>query len=66
LTARQTARGIGIRLAILVIGLLFLGFWLLSFAFKIAGALVHLFLWIGLLLVIAGAVAVLVHKIRRR
>lgn len=66
MTAGDTARGVGLRLAVLVIGLLLVGVWVLSLAFKIAGAFVHLFLWIGLLLIVAGAIALLVRKIRRR
>ncbi|MEA2489430.1 MAG: hypothetical protein QOH21_1222 [Acidobacteriota bacterium] len=66
MTAGRTARGMGLRLAVLLIGLLFLGFWVLSLAFKMAFAFLHFFLWIGLILAAAGAIAVLVHKIRRR
>ena len=58
-----TARGIGIRLVILIIGAILVGFWLLSLAFKVAFAAVHFVLWIGLILLIVGAIAVIHHKI---
>ena len=64
--ARSTARGIGIRALILVAGLLILGLWVVSLAFKLAGAAIHLLLWIGLILVAAGVVAVVLHRFRRR
>lgn len=58
-----TARGIGIRLIILIIGALLIGFWLIGLAFKMAFAAVHLVLWIGLILLVIGAILVLKHKI---
>jgi hypothetical protein len=66
MTAGGTARGIGLRLAVLIAGLLLVGFWILSLAFKIAGAFIHFFLWIGLVLIVIGAIAVIAHKVRRR
>jgi hypothetical protein len=66
MNARSTARGIGIRALILVAGLLILGLWIASLAFKLAGAAIHLLLWVGLILIVAGAVAVVLHRIRRR
>jgi hypothetical protein len=66
MTARQTARGIGIRALILIAGIVLVGFWLISLAFKIAGAAIHLLLWIGLILVVAGAVAVVARRVKRR
>ena len=64
--ARSTARGIGARALILVAGLVIVGLWFVSLAFKLAGAAIHLLLWIGLILVAAGVVAVVLHRLRRR
>ena len=66
MTVRDTARGIGIRAVILLLGLALLGFWLLSLALKIAGAVIHLLLWGGLILIAAGVIAVAMHRFRRR
>lgn len=66
MTVRQTARGMGIRALILLAGLVLVGFWVLSLAFKIAGAAIHLVLWLGLILVVVGAIAVLANRIKRR
>lgn len=66
MTARTTARGIGLRALLLIIGILLIGGWLLSLAFKIAGAAIHLLLWIGLILIVAGAIAVVMNKFKRR
>jgi hypothetical protein len=65
MTVRQTARGIGLRAVILVIGIVLIGLWAVSLAFKVVGAAIHLVLWLGLALIVAGAVAMLWHKIRR-
>ena len=65
MTVRQTARGIGLRALILLIGIVLVGAWLVSLAFKIAGAAIHLLLWVGLALVVVGAFVVLRHKMRR-
>ena len=61
-----TARGIGIRLAILIIGVVLLGIWIVSLAFKVAFAAIHLVLWLGLILFVVGLIAVLIHKLKRR
>lgn len=66
MTVRTTARGIGIRALILLAGVVLVGIWLLSLAFKIAGAAIHLLLWIGLILIVAAALAVVVQRFRRR
>lgn len=66
MTARDTARGIGLRALILIVGIVLVGAWLLSLALKIAGAAIHLLLWIGLILIVAGIVAVVVQRVRRR
>ena len=66
MTARGTAKGIGIRALILIAGIVLVGIWLLSLALKIAGAAIHLMLWLGLILVVAGAVAVVWNRIKRR
>jgi hypothetical protein len=66
MTVRDTARGIGLRALILVVGIVLAGIWLLSIAFKIAGAAIHLLLWLGLILIVAGAIAIAVHRLRRR
>lgn len=65
MTIRGTARGIGIRALILLAGVVLVGFWLLSLALEIAGAAIQLLLWLGLILVIAGVVAVVWHRLRR-
>lgn len=65
MTLRTTARGIGLRALILVIGLLLIGFWAVSLAFKIVGAAIHLLLWLGLALLVVGAIAIIRHKMRR-
>lgn len=65
MTVRRTARGIGIRALVLLAGVVLVGVWLLSLALKIAGAAIHLLLWLGLILVIAGVIAVVWHRIRR-
>ena len=66
MTVRSTARGIGIRALILIVGLVVLGIWLLSLALKIAGAAIHFILWIGVILVVGGFLAVAWHRFRRR
>lgn len=65
MTVRQTARGIGIRALILVIGIVLIGFWAVSLAFKLVGAAIHLVLWLGLALIVIGAVAWVWAKIKR-
>jgi uncharacterized membrane protein len=65
MTVRQTARGIGFRALILIIGLLLLGFWAVSLAFKLVGAAIHLVLWLALALIVIGAVTMVWHKLRR-
>jgi uncharacterized membrane protein len=65
MTARQTARGIGLRALILLIGILLLGFWAVSLAFKLVGAAIHLVLWLALALIVVGAIMVVRHKMRR-
>jgi hypothetical protein len=65
MTVRNTARGIGIRAIILLAGIVLVGIWLLSLALKIAGAAIHLLLWIGLILIVAGAIAFVVRRFRR-
>jgi hypothetical protein len=66
MTVRDTARGIGIRALLLIIGIVIVGIWLLSLAFKIAGAAIHLMLWVGVILIVAGAIAYAVHRFKRR
>jgi len=65
MTARDTAKGIGIRALILLAGIVLIGVWLVSLALKIAGAAIHLMLWLGLILVVAGTFAVMWHRIKR-
>jgi len=65
MTVRTTARGIGIRALILVIGIILIGVWLVSLALKIAGAAIHLLLWIGLILIVAGVIAMVMRRFRR-
>jgi hypothetical protein len=66
MTARDTARGIGIRALVLLAGIVLVGIWLLSLALKIAGAAIHLLLWLGLILIVAGVVAMAMRRLRRR
>jgi hypothetical protein len=66
MTARKTARGIGVRAAVLLAGLLLVGFWLVSLAFKIAGAAIQLLLWAGLAVIVAGLVLMVAAKLRRK
>ena len=62
----RTLRGIGIRALLLIIGVVLVGFWLLSLAMKIAGAAIHFLLIVGLLLVVAGAFSYVAHRFKRR
>lgn len=62
----RTARGIGIRALILIVGIILVGVWLVSLALKIAGAAIHLLLILGLLLVVAGVVSHFARRIKRR
>jgi len=61
-TYRQTARGVGIRAFILLLGVVLIGAWL---AFKIVGAAIHLLLWIGVILVAVGVIAAVARRVRR-
>lgn len=65
MTFRQTARGIGLRALVLVIGLVLLGVWAVSFAFDVIGAAIQLVLWLALALIVIGGIAVVRHKMRR-
>lgn len=65
MTVPQTAKGIGIRALILVAGVLIAGVLLLWFAFKIAGAAIHLMVWLVVALIVAGAIAVFARRFRR-
>jgi hypothetical protein len=62
MTFRQTARGIGIRALVLVVGLVLIGAWIV---FEMIGAALQLLLWIGIALVVVGAFVVVRHKMRR-
>ena len=62
----STLRGMGIRAVILIIGIVLVGFWLLSLAMKIAGAAIHFLLVVGLLLVVAAFVSYGVRRFKRR
>lgn len=61
----RTARGIGIRAVILLIGIALVGIWLISIALKIAGAAIHFLLILGLVLVVAGALSYFARRIKR-
>jgi multisubunit Na+/H+ antiporter MnhG subunit len=63
MTARTTARGIGLRALLLAVGILLVAGWLFL---KIAGAAIHLLLWIGFILIVAAVVAMVARKVRRR
>lgn len=62
----RTVRGIGIRAVLLLIGIVLVGLWLVSLAFKIAGAAIHFLLVLGLLLVVAAVVSRGVRRFRGR
>jgi len=62
----RTLRGIGIRAAVLLVGIVLVAAWLLSLALEIVGAAIQLLLWLGLILIVAGAIAVAVHRMRRK
>ena len=64
MTVRETARGIGIRALILVAGVIILGIWLVSLAFKIAGAFIHLLLWLAVILIAIGTIAIFARRFR--
>lgn len=66
MTVRQIAKGIGIRALILIAGIIILGVWLISLAFKIAGAFIHLMLWAAVILIVVGAIAIFARRFRRR
>ena len=61
MTVKSTARGIGLRALLLLIGVLLIAGWLFAVAMKIAGAAIH-FLAVAAIVCIAGAF--LVHKVR--
>jgi hypothetical protein len=60
-TVKSTARGIGLRALILLVGGLLLAIWLFGVAMKIAGAAIH-FLAVAAIVLIVGALVV--HKVR--
>ena len=62
----STLRGIGIRAAVLIIGIVLVGIWLVSLAMKIAGAAIQFLLIAGLLLVVAAVLSYVVHRFKRR
>lgn len=66
MTARTTARGIGLRALLLIIGVILLGVWMVLLAFKIASAAIHLMFWFALALIVMGAVMWLRHRWRNR
>jgi hypothetical protein len=61
MTVKSTARGIGLRALLLIIGGLLLAGWLIGVAMKIAGAAIH-FLAVAAIVLIVGAF--IVHKVR--
>ena len=65
MTVRDTAKGIGIRALVLIAGIIILGIWLVSLAFKIAGAAIHLLLWLAVILCVIGALAIVARRFRR-
>jgi uncharacterized membrane protein (Fun14 family) len=66
MSLRDTARGIGIRAAILAVGGLVIGGWITAFAMKAAGKLIHLMIGLLLLLIGGGAVAFEVNRLKKR
>ncbi len=62
MTLRTTARGIGLRALLLLVGIVLIGAWLVSLALEIA---IHLLLWLGLILIVAAAIAILKRRFRR-
>jgi Family of unknown function (DUF5670) len=61
MTVKSTARGMGLRALLLIIGGLLLAGWLIGVAMKIAGAAIH-FLAVAAIVLIVGAF--IVHKVR--
>ena len=62
----RTLRGIGIRAAVLIIGIALVAVWLVSLAMEIAGAFIHLLLILGLVLTVAAVGSHLVRRWKRR
>lgn len=62
----STLRGIGIRAALLLLGVVLVGIWLVSLALELAGAAIHFLLVAGLLLAVAGALSYVARRFRRR
>ncbi len=65
LTLRGTADGLAIRAALLTLGGLFIGGWIVALAMKVAGKAIHLLVLLGAGLVITGPGAYEV-KVQRR
>ena len=59
-------KGIAARAAILVVGLVVLGIWMVVMAMKIAGAIVHFLFIAAIVLIVAGVIAFYWHKFKRR
>jgi heme A synthase len=66
MTVRQTARGIGIRALLLLAAVVIVGIWLVSIAFDLIGAAIHIAIWLVIAVVVFIAIAVARHKMRRR
>ena len=62
LSLRDTARGVAIRAALLTVGGMLLGGWLLGVMMKIAGRAIHLLLLAGVALVLGGLTTYEVKK----
>jgi len=62
LSLRDTARGVAIRAALLTVGGILIGGWILGASLKIAGKAIHLLLLAGLALVIGGVTTYEVRK----
>ena len=58
---KTTIRGIGVRLAVLIVGLILLAAWVIGLLMDIAGAAIHFVLVVAAVLIVGGFV---MHKLR--
>ena len=54
LSLRDTARGVAVRAALLTVGGMLIGGWILGVSMKIAGKMIHLLLLAGVALLLGG------------
>jgi hypothetical protein len=65
LTLRDTANGLAIRAALLTLGGLFIGGWIVALALRVAGKAIHLLVLLGGGLIITGLGTYEVRKVQR-